>query len=86
MRYNNVDMMMGIKNVYEIEGINSTRDSCMHFWNRLIPFLPKMDKEQRFIKIDLPFISEMSLSYYITKLVILLQLKWNLSGILNFLM
>ena len=58
-------MVMGIKNMYEIEGVISTRDSCLHFLNRSIPFLPKTDvpvkpRKQRFIKIDVPFINEMS--------------------------
>ena len=27
----NVDMVMGIKNMYEIEGVISTRDVCLYF-------------------------------------------------------
>ena len=51
--------------MYEIEGIVSTRDSCINFLNRLIPFFSKVEvllkpKEQRFIKIDIPFIDEIS--------------------------
>ena len=60
----NVHVVMGIKNVFEIEGVISTRDSCLHFLNRSIHFFPKTDihlksREQRFIKIDVPFIDEM---------------------------
>ena len=36
-------MVMGIYNVYEIERIISTRDSCLHFLNRSIPFFPKVE-------------------------------------------
>ena len=55
---------MGIKNVYEI-GVISTRDLCLHFLNRLIPIFRRTDillkpREQRFIKIDMPFIDEIS--------------------------
>ena len=58
-------MVMVIKNVYEREGVISTRDSCLHFLNRSIPFFPRTDillkpREQRFIKIDMPFIDEIS--------------------------
>ena len=42
-----VDMVIGIKNVYEIEGVLSTRNSCLHFLKRSTPFLPKTDVLQR---------------------------------------
>ena len=29
--HDNVDMVMGIKTVYEIEGVISTRDTCLRF-------------------------------------------------------
>ena len=56
---------MEIKTVYEIEGVISTGDSCLHFLNRSIPFFSKMEvllkaEEQRFIKIDGHFIDEIS--------------------------
>ena len=61
----NVDMVMGIKNVYDIERVISTRDSCLPFMNRSIPSFPKTNvllksREQRLIKIDVPFIDEIS--------------------------
>ena len=53
--------LMGIKNVYEIEVVISTRDSCLCFISRSIPFFPKMDltlepREQRFLRNDMPFL------------------------------
>ena len=39
----NVDMVMGIYNVYDIERVMRTKDLCIHFLNRSIPFLPKTD-------------------------------------------
>ena len=39
----NIDMVMGIKNVYKTEEVISTRDLCLHFQNRSIPFFPKRD-------------------------------------------
>ena len=51
--------------MYEIEGVISTWDSCLHLLNRSIPFIPKMGIllkpiEQRFIKVGIPFIDETS--------------------------
>ena len=51
-------------NVYEI-GVIGSRDSCLHFLNKSIPFFPKTDvllkpREQRFIKIDIPLIGKTS--------------------------
>ena len=56
---------MGIKYVYEIERIIIIRDSFLHFPNRSTPLFPKMDillkpREQRFMKIDMPFIDKIS--------------------------
>ena len=63
--HDNEEMVMGIKNAYEIEGIISTRDSCLHFFNRSITFLLETDvllkpREQRFIKSGMPFIDDIS--------------------------
>ena len=51
-----VDMVIGIRNVNEIEGIISTRETCLHILNRSIPFFPKTElpprhREQSFIKL-----------------------------------
>ena len=56
---------MGIKNVYEIEGLISTRESCFDFLNISTAFFPKTDiplkpRELKFIKIGMPFIDEIS--------------------------
>ena len=45
--------------MYEIGGLISTRDSCLHFLNRSIPFFLKTDvimnpKEKLFIKLIFP--------------------------------
>ena len=37
----NVDLVLGMKNAYELEGIIDTRDSSFRFLNRSIPFSPK---------------------------------------------
>ena len=58
-------MAMGIKNMYETEGLISTRDSHLHLLNRSITFYPKTDvhlkpREKRLIKLNVPFIDEIS--------------------------
>ena len=50
--HENVDLMIGIKNLFELEGVIDSQDSCVNFLNRSIPFYPKekvsvKPKEQR---------------------------------------
>ena len=54
--YENVDLVLGIKNINELEGIMNSQESCFSFLNRSIAFFPKEQiilkaKEQQFIKI-----------------------------------
>ena len=54
-----------MKNAYELEGIIDTRDSSFRFLNRSIPFFSKEQtvvkpKERKFVKIEAPFIDEIS--------------------------
>ena len=39
--HENVDLAIGIKNLFELEGVIDSRDSCISFLNRSIPFFPK---------------------------------------------
>ena len=39
--HDNGDLVLGIKNVFELEGIIDSHDSCFSFLNRSIPFSPK---------------------------------------------
>ena len=39
--HENVDLVIGIKNLFELEGVIDSRDSCVSFLNRSIPFFPK---------------------------------------------
>ena len=39
--HENVDLMIGIKNLFELEGVIDSWDSCVKFLNRSIPFFPK---------------------------------------------
>ena len=51
--------------MYEMEGLISTSDSCLYFLNRSIPFFHQIGillkcRKQRLIKIDRPFVDELS--------------------------
>ena len=63
--HDNVDLVLGMKNAYELEGIIDMRDSSFRFLNRSIPFFSKEQavvkpKERKFIKIEAPFVDEIS--------------------------
>ena len=71
--HENVDLVLGIKNLFELEGVIDSRDSCLSFLSRSIPFFAKeavevKPKEQKLITIEAPFIEEIS-GMAITKLL-----------------
>ena len=71
--HENVDLVLGIKNLFELEVMIDSRDSCLSFLNRSIPFFPKEEvkvkpKEQKHITIEAPFLEEIS-GMAITKLL-----------------
>ena len=39
--HDNVDLVLGMKNVFELEGVIDTQDSSFKFWNRSSPFFSK---------------------------------------------
>ena len=39
--HGNVDLVLGIKNVFELEGIISSHEYCFKFLNRSVPIFPK---------------------------------------------
>ena len=58
--HENVDLVLGIKNLFELEGVIDSKDSCLSFLNRSIPFFTKErvemnPKEQKLI-IDEPLL------------------------------
>ena len=88
----NVDLVLGIKNIFELEGIINSWESCFSFLNRLIPFFAREQtilkpKEQWFIKIKAPFIDEISGLVMVKMLdkkaqsIVMLKLKfiWNMA-------
>ena len=71
--HENVDLVLGIKNLFEVEGVIDSKDSSSSFLNRSIPFFAKEEvevnpKEQKLIMVEAPFIEEIS-GMAITKLL-----------------
>ena len=61
----NVDLVLGIKNVSELEGVINLWDCCFNFLKRSLHIFPKESivpkpKEQKLIKVKAPFIDEIS--------------------------
>ena len=77
--HENVDHVIGIKNLFELEGMIDSQDSCVNFLNRSIPFFLKekvsvKPKEQRLIILEAPFVEEIS-GMAITKMLDAKELK-----------
>ena len=71
--HENVDLVLGIKNLFELEEVIDSWDSCLSFLNRSIPFFPKekgqvKPREEKLIVLEAPFIGEIS-GMAITKLL-----------------
>ena len=63
--HENVDLVICMKNLFELEGVIDSQDSCVSFLNRSIPFFPKekvsvKPKEQRLIVLETIFVEEIS--------------------------
>ena len=39
--HDNVDLVLGIKNIFELEGIFDSGEFCFYFLNRSLPLFPK---------------------------------------------
>ena len=37
----NVDLVLGIKNVFKLEGVINSQDCCFNIFNRSLPMFPK---------------------------------------------
>ena len=63
--YENIDLVLGIQNVFELEGVINSRDCCFKFLNRSVPIFPEKEvilkpNEQKLIKVKAPFLDEIS--------------------------
>ena len=61
--HENVDLVLGIKNVFELEGVINSRDCCFKFLNRSVPIYPEKEvilkpNEQKLVKVKAPFVDE----------------------------
>ena len=63
--HDNVDLVMGMKNIFELEGVIDSRESCFSFLSRSIPFFPVKTVKvaptsQKMVMVEAPFIEELS--------------------------
>ena len=63
--HENVDLVLGIKNVFELEGVFNSWECCFSFLNRSLPIYPKekviiKPGEQKVVKIEALFTDEIS--------------------------
>ena len=63
--HDNVDLVIGMKNIFELEGVIDSRESCFSFLSRSIPFFPTTTVEiapasQKIVMVDAPFVEELS--------------------------
>ena len=71
--HENVDLVLGIKHLFELEGVIDSWNSCFSLLNRSIPFLSKekvevKPKEQKIMVLEAPFEEEIT-GMAITKLL-----------------
>ena len=63
--HDNVDLVLGMKNIFELEGVIDSRESCFSFLSRSIPFFPVTTVEiapklQKMVIVEAPVIHELS--------------------------
>ena len=63
--HENTDLVLGIKNVFKLEGVINSRDCCFKFLNRSVPIFPEnctilKPNKQKLIKVKAPFRDEIS--------------------------
>ena len=61
----NVDLVLGIKNVFKLEGVINSRDCRFEFLNRSVPIYPEKElilkpNEQKLVKVRAPFVDDIS--------------------------
>ena len=63
--FDNVDMVLGIKNIFELEGVIDSHDSRFRFLSRTIPIFPREQvvmkpREKKLLPIEAPFVEKIS--------------------------
>ena len=60
-----MDLVLGIKNVFELEGVINSRDCRLEFLNRSVPMYPEKElilkpDEQKLVNVRAPLVDEIS--------------------------
>ena len=63
--FDNVDMVLGIKTIFELEGVIDSHESCFRFLSMSMPIFPRKQVivkpgEKKLIPIETPFVEEIS--------------------------
>ena len=63
--HKNVDLVLGIKNVFKLEGVINSRDCRFEFLNRSVPIYLEKEvilkpDEQKLVKVKAPFVDKIS--------------------------
>ena len=63
--HENVDLVLGIKNVFELEGVINSRDCRFEFLNRSVPIYPEKElilkpSGQKLVRVRAPFVDDIS--------------------------
>ena len=63
--HKSVEFVLGIKNVFELEGVIKSRDCCFKLLNRSVLIYPEKEivlkpNEQKLVKVKTPFVDEIS--------------------------
>ena len=85
--HENIDLVLGIKNVFELEGIFNSQECCFSFLIQSLPIFPNKKvimkpEEQRIVNVEAPFTHEISslgiikLLDKLTQSVIVLKVKF----------
>ena len=61
--HENIDLVLGIKNVFQLEGVINSTDCCFKFLNRSVPIYPEKEiilepNKQKLVKVKGPIIDE----------------------------
>ena len=67
--FDNVDMVLGIKNIFELEGVIDSCETCFRFLSRSIPIFSRKQVvvkpgERKLIPTEMPFVEEISGMYF----------------------
>ena len=80
--HDNVDLVMGKKNIFKLEGVIDLQDSCFSVLSRSIPFFPVMTVEiapkmQKMVVVEASFIEELS-GMAIVKIIVMKEQTKNM--------